>query len=92
LGGLKLWTTIRDIERLGLNRMAREDSAALTVPTVQKAGPATTVTPSHPVDSSQAPVEDSTVPATDVPVSRSAPTGESALLVGADVGPGSRVR
>ncbi len=92
LGGVKLWTTIRDIERLGLNRMAREDNAVLTVPTIQKASPATTVTPSSPVDSSQAPVEESEVPATEVPVSRSAPTGGSALLVGVDVGPGSRVR
>ena len=32
VGGLKVWTTIRDIERLGLNRMALEDKAMLTVP------------------------------------------------------------
>ena len=35
VGGLKVWTTIRDIERLGLNRMALEDKAMLTVPDVQ---------------------------------------------------------
>ena len=92
LGGVKIWTTIRDIERLGLNRMARENNAVLVVPTIQKASPATTVTPGSPVDSSQAPAEETEVPATEVPVSRSAPTGESALLVGADVGPGSHVR
>lgn len=92
LGGVKLWTTIRDIERLDLNRMAREDNAVLTVPTIQQASPATTVTPSNPVDSSRAPAEESEVPATEVPVSRSEPTGESALLVGADVDPGRRVR
>ena len=37
VGGLKVWTTIRDIERLGLNRMALEDKAILTVPDVQEA-------------------------------------------------------
>lgn len=90
-GGLKLWTTIRDIERLGLNRMAREDTAILTVPDIQNANP-TTVTPGSPSDSSIAPVEESEIPSTEVPVSRSAPAGESALLVGADIGPGSQVR
>ena len=44
-GGFKLWTTIRDIERLGLNRMAQEDKAALTVPSIQNSGPPTSVTP-----------------------------------------------
>ena len=37
LGGFKLWTTIRDIERLGLDRMAQEDKAILAVPDVQDA-------------------------------------------------------
>lgn len=91
-GGLKLWTTIRDIERLGLNRMAREDKAILTVPDIQKVNPTTTVTPGSPSDSSDAPAAEGEIPATEVPVSRSAPAGESALLVGADIGPGSQVR
>lgn len=92
LGGFKLWTTIRDIERLGLSRMAREDKAILTVPEIQKVDPGTSVTPRNQSDSSDAPREESEIPASEVPVSRSAPGAESALLVGADVGQGDRVR
>ena len=84
LGGMKVWTTIRDIERLGLNRMAREDS--LTVPNIQQADPATTVTPGSPVDSSDVPAQESEIPASEVPISRSVPAGDSTLLVEADVG------
>ncbi len=41
LGGVKVWTTVRDVERLGLNRMAREDNAILTVPNIQQVDPTT---------------------------------------------------
>jgi cytoskeletal protein RodZ len=92
LGSLKVWTTIRDIERLGLNRMAREDNAILAVPDIQQADPATAVTPGSPANSSDVPAEESEIPASEVPVSRSVPAGESALLVGADVGQDGRVR
>jgi cytoskeletal protein RodZ len=91
LGGIKLWTTIRDIERLGLNRMAREDSANLAVPTLEEAGPGSTVIPQVPADSGDVPAPESEIPALEVPVSRSVPAEESALLVGADVGQGNRV-
>jgi cytoskeletal protein RodZ len=86
LGSVKVWTTIRDIERLGLNRMAREDNAILAVPNIQQANPGTTVTPGSPADSSDVPTEESEIPASEVPVGHSVPAGEAALLVGADVG------
>ena len=35
-GGLKVWTTIRDIERLGLNRMALEDKADIDDPAMSR--------------------------------------------------------
>jgi cytoskeletal protein RodZ len=92
LGSVKVWTTIRDIERLGLNRMAREDNAILAVPNIQQANPGTTVTPGSPADSSDVPTEESEIPASEVPVGHSVPAGEAALLVGADVGQDSRVR
>jgi cytoskeletal protein RodZ len=92
LGGFKVWTTIRDIERLGLNRMAREDNAVLTVPDIQETDPGTVVTPGSPSDLSDSPREENEIPASEVPVSRSGPTEESALLVGADVSEASPVR
>jgi cytoskeletal protein RodZ len=92
LGSVKVWTTIRDIERLGLNRMAREDNAILAVPNIQQANPGTTVTPGSPADSSDVPTEESEIPASEVPVGHSVPAGEAALLVGADVGQDNRVR
>jgi cytoskeletal protein RodZ len=92
LGGFKLWTTIRDIERLGLSRMAREDKAILTVPEIQKVDPGTSVVPRSPSDSGSAPHEKSDIPASGVPVSHSAAGTEPPLLVGADVDPGGRVR
>jgi cytoskeletal protein RodZ len=90
-GGLKVWTTVRDIERLGLNRMAREDSAVL-VPELQNADPTTPIAPRSPSGATDVPAEESKIPASEVPVSRSAPAGEAALLVGADIGQGSQVR
>jgi cytoskeletal protein RodZ len=91
LGGVKLWTTIRDIERLGLHRMAREDSVNLAVPPLQEASPGSTVIPQVPADPGDVPAPESEIPAPKVPVSRSVPAEESALLVGADVGQGNRV-
>ena len=85
VGGLKVWTTVRDIERLGLNRMALEDKAILTVPDVQES-PETLVTPAS-SDPSVAPHGESTGPASEVPISGTMPAEtESALLVGNDLG------
>jgi cytoskeletal protein RodZ len=91
VGGLKVWTTIRDIERLGLNRMALEDRAILTVPDVQESPESLGVPTTS--DPSVAPQEDGTVPATEVPISGNSPAeAEAALLVGADLGQGSHLR
>lgn len=92
LGGFKLWTTIRDIERLGLSRMAREDNAILTVPEIHNVDPGGSLTPRSPSDSSDTPHDDSEIPAFEAPVSHSATETESALLVGADLGQGGSVR
>jgi len=90
LGGFKLWTTLRDIERLGLNRMAREDRAVLTVPDIQEVHPATSGTPESPNSTD---TQQSEVPASEIPVSRTVPSDtESAFLVGADLDEGNRVR
>jgi cytoskeletal protein RodZ len=91
VGSLKVWTTIRDIERLGLNRMALEDKAILTVPDVQESpeslGDPTTSDPSV------APQEESTIPTTHVPISEEGPAqAEAALLVGTDLSQGSHLR
>lgn len=87
LGSFKLWTTIRDIERLGLNRMAMEDKAVLTVPDVPEVQ-GTSIAPENSSDSTDGgPPEGET--STEVPVSQSVPAGRgSALIVGADVGQG----
>ncbi|MET0253434.1 MAG: helix-turn-helix transcriptional regulator [Terrimicrobiaceae bacterium] len=91
VGGLKVWTTIRDIERLGLNRMALEDRAILTVPDVQEAPESLGVPTTS--DPSIAPQEDGTVPATEVPISGNSPAeAEAALLVGTDLGQSSHLR
>jgi cytoskeletal protein RodZ len=88
LGSFKLWTTIRDIERLGLNRMAMEDKAILTVPDVPEVQ-GTSAAPESPSDSSDVGRQERELPSTEVPVSRSGPAGTgSALIVGADVGQG----
>jgi len=90
-GGLKVWTTIRDIERLGLHRMALEDKAILTVPDVQEASEslgAPTIS-----DPNVAPEERDAVPTTEVPISETSPAEtEAALLVGTDVGQGTHLR
>ena len=91
VGGLKVWTTIRDIERLGLNRMAWEDRAILTVPDMQKSPESLGVPMTS--DPSIAPQEDGTAPATEVPISGNSPTeAEAALLVGTDVGQSTHLR
>ena len=80
-GGPKVWTTIRDIERLGLHRMALEDKAILTVPDVQEASEslgAPTIS-----DPNVAPQEKDAVPTTEAPISETSPAEtEAALLVG----------
>ena len=82
--------TIRDIERLGLNRMALEDRAILTVPGVQESPESLGVPTTS--DPSSAPQEDGTVPADEVPISGNNPAdAEAALLVGADLGQGSHL-
>ena len=91
VGGLKVWTTIRDIERLGLNRMALEDKAILTVPDVQDV-PESLGAPTI-SDPNAAPQEEGTAPSTEVPISGNGPAeAEAALLVGTDVGHGSHLR
>ena len=91
VGGLKVWTTIRDIERLGLNRMALEDKAILTVPDVQEAAetlgaPATSAP-------NVTPQEEGTGSASEVPISGTMPAeAEAALLVGTDLGQNSGLR
>ena len=93
LGGFKLWITLRDIERLGLDRMAREDKAALTVPDIQNAVPAASVPPESPPDSAGAKHEGTQVPAAGAPAhSAVPPESESALLVGADLDHSNRIR
>jgi cytoskeletal protein RodZ len=91
VGGLKVWTTIRDIERLGLNRMALEDKTILTVPDVQEAAetlgvPATSAP-------NVTPQEEGTGSASEVPISGTMPAeAEAALLVGTDLGQNSGLR
>ena len=87
VGGLKVWTTIRDIERLGLNRMALEDKAILTVPDVQEAPESPTIS-----DPSVAPLEEGTVPATEVPISGKSAAEAEALLVGTELVQGNSLR
>ena len=91
VGGLKVWTTIRDIERLGLNRMAWEDKAILTVPDVPEA-PESLGSPAI-SDPTAAPGEEGTIPRTEVPISgNTSAEAEAALLVGTDVSQGSHLR
>jgi cytoskeletal protein RodZ len=91
IGGLKVWTTIRDIERLGLHRMALEDKAILTVPDVQEASEslgAPTIS-----DPNVAPQEKDAVPTTEVPISETSQAEtEAALLVGTDLAQGAHLR
>jgi cytoskeletal protein RodZ len=91
VGGLKVWTTIRDLERLGLNRMALEDRASLSVPEAEETSeslgaPAVS-------DPNDAPQEEGTLPSTEAPISSDRPAeAEAALLVGTDVGQGTHLR
>jgi hypothetical protein len=93
VSGFKLWVIFRDIERLGLNRVAGGDQATVVVPDIPNTIPAAAVTP----ESSSVPVgpkpERSEVPAAENPVRRSmSAEAESALLVGADLDPGDGLR
>jgi transcriptional regulator with XRE-family HTH domain len=86
LGGFKLSMILRDIERLSLDRMAREDKAALAVPEAPNAVPATSVTPESLSDPVGEKHEETEVPAAEIPVRRTMPSdAESALLVGANL-------
>ena len=44
-GGFKLWVIFRDIERLGLNRVAGENKTAVVAPATKNSVPAPAVTP-----------------------------------------------
>jgi cytoskeletal protein RodZ len=92
LGGFKLWITLRDIERLGLDRM-EDKEAALTIPDTQDTVPAASVMPESPPDSAGAKHEATEAPVTEVPVRRTVSSeSESALLVGADLDHSNRIR
>lgn len=90
VGGLKVWTTIRDLERLGLNRMALEDNGILTLPDAKEAPEALGAPTTS--DPSVAPEEEATAPTTQVPISENSPAEAEALLVGTDLVQGGRVR
>jgi cytoskeletal protein RodZ len=86
LGGFELWTTWRDIERLGLNRIGAEDEPVLTDLSNQNTVPAATVAPANPSDSTDTKPPETKAPESEVPLHGSAPPeSESALLVGADL-------
>ncbi len=95
LSGLKFWITLRDIERLGLSRVASGDTSALAFPGIQNSDPPTSVTP----DSSAAnlagakPEETAARPA-ESSGRRAAPADarSPALLVGADLDQSDRIR
>jgi cytoskeletal protein RodZ len=93
LSGVKLWVILRDIERLGLNRVAGGDQPAIVVPETQSAVSTTDVTPessSGPVGTKPEQAED---PAAENPVRGSTSSdAESALLVGADLDQSDPIR
>jgi hypothetical protein len=93
IGGLKLWTTWRDIERLGLNRWGGADERALTEVKNKNAIP----TPVAPENRSTAPGTNQ--PQTQAPAEPDGPVrgpiasdSESGLLVGADLDHSDRLR
>jgi cytoskeletal protein RodZ len=89
-GGFKLWTTLRDIERLGLNRMASESKAEITIP--QNVLPAASETPERPSGSTPAEAEPAPVPVSENPVGQTVTSdAESTLLVGTDLDHGDRI-
>jgi cytoskeletal protein RodZ len=89
-GGFKLWITIRDIERLGLNRMASESKAEITIP--QNVLPAASETPERPSGSTPAEAEPAPVPVSENPVGQTVTSdAESTLLVGTDLDHGDRI-
>jgi cytoskeletal protein RodZ len=86
LSGFKLWVILRDIERLGLNRVTVDAQAAPVVPETQNSLPAAAETP----ESAGGPVGTKPEQA-EVPAALSS-DAESALLVGADLDHSDRIR
>ena len=91
-GGFKLWVIFRDIERLGLNRVAGGDQAAVVAPDTRSSVPAPAVRPEsstrpvgakpeHPEGGAENPVRGTM-----------SSDAESALLVGADLDHSDRIR
>jgi cytoskeleton protein RodZ len=93
LGGFKLWTTWRDIERLGLSRLGGGDEPALTDSKIQNAVPGTPIAPENHSDSpgTKPPENKAPVPEVSVRGPRTAES-ESGLLVGADLDHSDRIR
>jgi cytoskeletal protein RodZ len=83
LSGFKLWIIVRDIERLGLNRVASGDQATVVVPETPNEVPATATTPETSNGPAETKPEQTEAPAAENPVRRS--EAGSALLVGADL-------
>jgi cytoskeletal protein RodZ len=95
LGGFKFWITLRDIERLGLDRVASGDTSALVLPGIQNSDPLTSVTPeSSATNSAGAKSGETAAPVAEGSARRATPAnGESsALLVGADLDQSNRIR
>ena len=92
LGGFKLWITLRDIERLGLDRVAREAKVALAVPDIQSAAAAAPLTPESRPDAAGVKHEGTETPVAEIPVRRALPSKSESLLVGADLDHGNRTR
>jgi len=92
LGGFKLSITLRDIERLGLDRMAQEDKAALAVLDNQNAVPPTSVAPESPSDSVGAKHEGTEVPAAEIPLRRAMPSDAESTSLSANLWPDSARR
>jgi hypothetical protein len=92
LGGFKLWVIFRDIERLGLNRVAGGDQAAVVAPASRSSVPAPAVTPESstgPVGTKPEQPEGARENPVRAPISSDS---ESALLVGADLDHSDRIR
>jgi cytoskeletal protein RodZ len=92
LGGFKFWVTLRDIERLGLNRVASGDTAALAFQGLENSVPSTPESATG--DSAGAKHEETGPPSAASPVRRDVPSdaGSPALLVGADLDQSNRIR
>jgi cytoskeletal protein RodZ len=90
LGGFKLWVVFRDIERLGLNRVAGGDQAAVVAPDTRNSVPATPQSPSGPAGTKPERTEGG--PESPVRGSMSSSEAKSGLLVGADLDHSDRIR